>query len=564
MKMKKNNYLVLLCCLFITQGIFAQNMHRSITIGTNVVDFINKTVVLKNVSGNNEYYMLATYKLSGTNQKYQMVFIRLSSTFAVLDTRFYSNSSYDFYVNDLIVDPNLDFGFCGYIIDNSVKKGLVGKITGSSPYTMTAKYLLNTLNSTELTSLGYVPMSSGFTYNYTGVYQYQQMFGKINSTFATPVAKYYAYTGSLFTDNAMFVGSTVTDNRAISVSTMGNNNSGMVITGTNALLTSISSSLITIPTPYTTEGDAVVGKISANNYAVAIGIRDNSSPTSLVGFLLVKLYFNCSGGVVTINILDQKMYFFGPEKCLVTDICYDPDEMKICVSGRLIQTSYGRPYIAKINVSDFTDASARYFAYGFTDNNTQGYDLNKIIYNQDDYGIVSAGNIRFTTGTQNAGIYAIEGYQSPVWESGTCGDEDLIIANTTCTLTQTSPTAVQTVPAYTPTNINNITQTTTPAATSQSQCEGYYGYSVHRPIHRIISSETSEITVLAKENNTLQISGAETGSTYRIYGMTGNCVANGTIDANGLVGYDFLNSGMYIIAISNHNELLKTFKLIRL
>jgi hypothetical protein len=103
-----------------------------------------------------------------------------------------------------------------------------------------------------------------------------------------------------------------------------------------------------------------------------------------------------------------------------------------------------------------------------------------------------------------------------------------------------------------------------PAATSQSQCEGYYGYSVHRPIHKIISSETSEITVLAKENNTLQISGVETGSNYRIFGMTGNCVANGTINANGLVGFDFLNSGMYIIAISNHNELLKTFKFIRL
>jgi len=55
-----------------------------------------------------------------------------------------------------------------------------------------------------------------------------------------------------------------------------------------------------------------------------------------------------------------------------------------------------------------------------------------------------------------------------------------------------------------------------------------------------------------------------TGSTYRIYGMTGNCVANGTIDANGLVGFDYLNSGMYIIAISTHNELLKTFKFIRL
>ena len=88
--------------------------------------------------------------------------------------------------------------------------------------------------------------------------------------------------------------------------------------------------------------------------------------------------------------------------------------------------------------------------------------MNKIIYNQDDYGIVSAGNIRFTTGTQNAGIYAIEGYQSPVWESGTCGDEDLIITNTTCTLTQTSPTAIQTVPAFT-VNPITTTQTTTPA-----------------------------------------------------------------------------------------------------
>jgi hypothetical protein len=564
MKMKKFNYLVLLCCLFITQGIFAQNMHRAVTIGTNVVDFVNKTVVLKNVSGDNEYYMLATYKLSGTNQKYQMVFIRLSSTFAVLDTRFYSYSSYDFYVNDLIVDPNLDFGFCGYIIDNGVKKGLIGKITGSSPYTMTAKYLQNSLNGTELTSIGYVPMSINFAYNYTGVYQYQQMFGKINNTFAVPVAKYYAYTGSLFTDNAMFVGNTVSDNRAISVSSMGNNNRQLVITGTNALFTTINSSLFTISTPYSIEGDAVIGKISANNYAVAIGIRDNSSPTSLVGFLLIKLYFNCSGGTVTINILDQKMYFFGPDKCLVTDICYDPDEMKICVSGRLIQSSYGRPYIAKINVADFTDASARYFAYGFTDNNTQGYDLNKIIYNQDDYGIVAAGNIRFTTGSQNAGIYAIEGYQSPVWESGTCGDEDLTITNTTCTPpVQTNPTAVQTVPAYTVGTII-IAQTTTPTATSQSQCEGYYGYSVHRPIHKIVTSENTEITILAKENNTLQIFGAETGSTYRLYGMTGNCVANGTIDANGLVGYDFLKSGMYVIAISNHNELLKTFKFIRL
>lgn len=55
-----------------------------------------------------------------------------------------------------------------------------------------------------------------------------------------------------------------------------------------------------------------------------------------------------------------------------------------------------------------------------------------------------------------------------------------------------------------------------------------------------------------------------TVSTYRIYRMTRNSVANGTIDANGLVAYDFLNSGMYIIAITNHNELLKTFKFIRL
>ena len=48
MKMKKINYLVLLCCLFITQGIFAQNMHRAVTInGVTVADFKNKTVVMK-------------------------------------------------------------------------------------------------------------------------------------------------------------------------------------------------------------------------------------------------------------------------------------------------------------------------------------------------------------------------------------------------------------------------------------------------------------------------------------------------------------------------------------
>jgi hypothetical protein len=188
--------------------------------------------------------------------------------------------------------------------------------------------------------------------------------------------------------------------------------------------------------------------------------------------------------------------------------------------------------------------------------------LNKIIYNQDAFSIVSAGNIRFTSSPQNAGIYVIEGYQSPAWEDGTCGDENLPITSVTSFATMASTTNPTSCTFSSPPLV--LTLTTPFTSISESKCMGAYGYSVHRPIRKIVSSETTEITVLAKENNTLQISGAEIGSTYRIYGMTGNSVANGTIDANGLVCYDFLNSGMYIIAITNHNELLKTFKFIRL
>ena len=118
--MKKFNYLVLLCCLFITQGIFAQNMHRDIILnGVTVSDFVNKTLVMKYnpTTQDNEYYVLASYQQSGATLKNRIAFFRLSSSYSVLESYYYYNSAlnYDFVINDMIVDTDGNFAFCGNV-----------------------------------------------------------------------------------------------------------------------------------------------------------------------------------------------------------------------------------------------------------------------------------------------------------------------------------------------------------------------------------------------------------------------------------------------------------------
>lgn len=559
--MKKKHYLLFAFVFFIILGISAQNMHRDITLnGVTVTDFVNKTIVLKYnpETYDNEYYILASYRQSGATQKNRIAFFRLSSNYSVLSSHYYYNSNlnYDYVINDMIVDTDGNFAFCGNVTISNVTYGLVGKINGTT-YAMTTLKRITNENS-SYNSICLISNISGTRYNLTGVVGYKQIYSQATYALTTITSLRYDYFGSSFTDNTSFVGSSITDNRTIAVGFVDNDKVN-INAHTITLVSSISKQIKLLP-PYTIEGDAVIGEISANEYALAIGISDNSTSTSNVGFFLVKLYFDCSGGVSTLNILDQKMYFFGQGKCLVTDVCYDPDEMNICVTGRLIPTLYGRPFIAKINVANFNTYNARYFADGFPDNDSQGYDLNKIIFNPDVMALVSAGNIRFSTINQSAGVYLVEGYGSPTWEEGTCGDENLEITS------MSSNRPLDNAPGYTgfPTAFSTLPESLSISPlfpTSNSKCTGFYGYSFRRPIQKI---EFSEINIYTTENNTLQIMGAEDGSEYCIYNITGKIVAKGVINEEGIVSFEHLKSGMYLISVINHKTVLKTSKFIRL
>lgn len=557
--MKKSS-IIISFCLIICQSIIAQNMHRAITIDnySNAVEYSNKTIVMKNnVSGNSEYYILSSFRIPGTAEKFRLAFFHLSNTFAIIDTKVYSDNTKDLYVNDMIVDPNGNFAFCGKVVENGATTGMIGQIVNSTG-------VLNFKTATDMVvqSIGCIQNATGFFYHFSGIYQNAQMFGRSSNNLSSQLTRYLPTSLAIFTDNANFTGVLSTDNRFINVGTTGNNI--ISIFSNSVTLAYPYYKELTLPTGYILEGDAVICKISTNDFALAVGIRNNQAPSSTIGFILAKLNFNCINNATTMSVTDQKIYIFGPDKFLLSDICYNPNEQKICVSGRLIRSEVGRPFIAKINVTNLTDANARYFAYGFTDNNTQGYELNKIIYNPNALSIVSAGHIKEYTQYQNAAVYAIEGYQSPAWENSTCGDENLLFTSILpCSMTLQSgsgsplgASTFSTVNPLNPINMNGI---------STSKCLGVNAYSVLKPIIKIADQITDQsVAIINRSNNSLGITGVESGSEYRIYSITGNLVTNGSINSEGIVSYDNLQSGMYIIAVSNHNELLKTFKFIRL
>lgn len=547
-------------CLIICQSIIAQNMHRAITINNylNAVEYRNKTIVMKNnASGNSEYYILSSFRIPGTAEKFRLAFIHLSNTFAIIDTKVYSDNAKDLYVNDMIVDPNGNFAFCGKVVENGVTTGMIGQIVNS-----TGVLNFKTASDMEVQSIGYIQNATGFFYHYSGKYQNAQMFGRSSNNLVSQLTKYIPTSPAIFTDNANFTGVSTTDNRFILVGTTGNNI--ISIFSNNVALGFPYYKGLTLPTGYTLEGDAVICKISTNDFALAVGIRNNQAPTSTIGFVLVKMNFNCLNNVSTMSVTDQKIYIFGPDKFLLSDICYNPNEQKICVSGRLIRSEIGRPFIAKINATNLSVANARYFAYGFTDNNTQGYELNKIIYNPNALSIVSAGHIKEYTQYQNAAVYVIEGYQSPAWENSTCGDENLLFTSILpCSMAlqpgSGSPLNATVFSGGNPINpldVNGI---------STSKCVGVNAYSVLKPIIKIADQITDQpVAIINRSNNSLEITGVESGSEYRIYSVAGNMVAKGRINSEEIVSYDYLQSGMYIIAVSNNNTLLKTFKFIRL
>lgn len=557
MNMRKFNYLVLLCCLFITQGIFAQNMHRAVTLNSYIGAeyFLNKTLVKKYITGGDfEYYMLGSLKMPGATQKAKIAFIRLSSTFGFVEAKTIENINNSLDVNDMIVDPNGDFVFCGSVITNGMQRGFYGKLDG----TLHTPVWTRIADSTDvLNSVCHVPNTGTYSkYHFSGIKNNREIVGRSNTDGASFAIKVIDYLGSSFTDNVLFTGVSYTDNRCINVGKINNNTINIFSSGYVFLNPFYKQ--ITIPTPYGINDDVVIHKISTNDYILAVGI--SRSDNDNCGFLLVRLNFNCIGGVTTMSITDQKMYLFTIGKCLVKDICIDPDEMKICVVGDFIENLRGRPFIAKINANDFTDASARLFAYNYPDNISQWYKLNKILYNPDALSIVSAGSITFQGATQYPGVYIIEGYESPMWESSTCGDEDFAISNITSNLSLSG-----TFQYYLQANTSSLLTTSTywELGTSTVKCEGFNGYK-RKSIIPKLNVQITDVSIIAKDNSILEVKGIKTTCKYCIYNINGITVSTGNLNSEGIIDIQNLNSGMYVITLSSDNSLLKTSKFIKL